>query len=86
MEQITTFAFASGMVTYAGSSYTIFACDPVGPDGLHIFLQDADNIMAVFLKVGLTFVNGVKPTSVEAIIAALGNPPDLTTFGANLIS
>ena len=86
MEHITTLSFASGMVNFAGSSYTIFASDPVGPDGLHIFLQDADNIMAVFLKVGLTFVNGVKPASVSAIIASLGNPPDISTFGANLIS
>jgi hypothetical protein len=86
MEQATTLLYSAGVVTYSGNSYTLFASDPVGPDGLHIFLQDADNMMAVFLKVGLTFVNGVKPNSVSAIIAALGNPPDISTFGTNLIS
>jgi hypothetical protein len=86
METSISLTYSSSQVTYQNSAYTIYATDVVGPDGLHMFLQDSDNLMAVYLKVGYTSINGTQPASVEDIIAALGNPPDLTTFGANLIS
>jgi hypothetical protein len=86
MEKTTSLTYASGTVGYAGSNYTIWACDPVGTDGLHIFLQDSDNLMAVFLKVGYTTINGSQLGSVTSMITTLGNPPDISTFGATLTS
>jgi hypothetical protein len=74
---MTNLLFNSGNLTFENAIYQILGFQPVGPDGLHLFIENENNSIIIFLQFEMTTVNEISFLTMEEMLAALENPIEI---------
>jgi len=69
--------FNNEILTFENADYTISAYQNLGSDELHLFIQNEQNSMVIFLDTKMTTVNETSFVSMEEMLIALGNPVEI---------
>jgi hypothetical protein len=74
---MTNLLFNSGNLTFENAIYQILGFQVVGTDGLHLFIENENNSIIIFLQFEMTTVNEISFLTMEEMLAALGNPTEI---------
>jgi hypothetical protein len=69
--------FNNGILTFENADYTISAYQNLGFDEMHLFIQNEQNSMVIFLDTKTTTVNETSFVTMEEMLIALGNPVEI---------
>jgi hypothetical protein len=66
--------FNSGNLTFENAIYQILGFQPVGPDAIHLFIENENNSITIFLQFETTIVNELPCADFAGLLSAIGNP------------
>jgi hypothetical protein len=69
--------YNSGILTFENANYSIIGYQNIGNEGIHLFILNETNSMAIYLSVETTTVNDDTFETLTELLTALGNPVEI---------